>query len=52
MKRKLQTYITKLVNADINPCQAALCYNACVIKSVYFRCGIADLSKEQEIVLQ
>jgi len=52
MKRKLQISITKLVNTDINPYQAALYYNAYMIKSVYFGCGIVDLSEKQEIALQ
>ena len=33
---------------DDNPFKEATCYNACVIKSVHFGCGIAELNDQQE----
>ena len=52
MKKKLHVSITKLMNTDINPYQAAIYYNIYMIKSVYFGCGIIELSAKQEQALQ
>ena len=40
--------ISKLMQTNINPFQAATHCNTCVIKSVYFGCGILELSSKQE----
>ena len=35
MRKKLHTSITKLMNVDINPCQAAVYFNVCMLTSVF-----------------
>ena len=52
MRKKLSTSITKLMRTNINSYQAAIYYNAYMIKSVCFGCGIIELSEEQEIELK
>lgn len=47
MRLKLNNSIAKLVQTEINPFQAAMCYNAFMTKSVHFGCGIVELTKEQ-----
>ena len=48
MRKKLHVSITKLMATDINPYQAAIYYNTYMIKSVYFGCGIIELTNKQE----
>jgi len=48
MRKKLNISTTKLMSTDINPFQAAIYYNAYMIKSVYFGCGIVELNQSQE----
>ena len=40
--------VSKLISTSINPFQAHIYYNAYMIKSVYFGCGIVELSDKQE----
>jgi len=48
MQKKLHVSITKLMNIDINTYQAAIYYNIYMIKSIYFGCGIFELTDNQE----
>ena len=43
MRRKMDSSVSKLVCISINPFQAAIYYNAYMIKSVYFGYGIVEL---------
>ena len=48
MQKKLHVSITKLMNTDINSYQVAIYYKIYMIKSVYFGCGIFELTDNQE----
>ena len=48
MRRKLNDSITKLILMQINLFQAAIYYNARMIKSVHFGCGAVELNHRQE----
>ena len=48
MRKKLHTSITKLMATDMNAHQAAVYYNVCMIKSVFFGCGVITISESQE----
>ena len=48
MKNKLNLSISKLMQTNVNPFQAAMYYNTYVIKSVYFGCSIVELTNKQE----
>ena len=39
---------SKLTQTNINPFQASIYYNTCMIESVYVGCVIVDLNDEQE----
>jgi len=52
MRKKLHILVTKLMRTEINPFQAAIYYNAYMIKSVYFRCGIIEFNAAQETELK
>ena len=47
MKKKMITFITKLMNTDINPHQAHVYFNMYVLKSVFFDCAVVHLTKKQ-----
>ena len=48
MKKKLNALISKLMQTDINLFRAATHHNTCIMKSVYFGCGIVELTNKQE----
>ena len=48
MRKKLYISIIKLMTTDINLYQAVVYYNAYMIKSMYFGCGIIELSDRPE----
>ena len=48
----MNVYIIKLMWTNINSFQAAIYYNAYMIKSIYFGYGIIELTKEQEVKLR
>ena len=52
MKKKVHTAITKLMNTQINPFQAAIFYHTYMIKSAFFGCGIIELNEKQNDALK
>ena len=52
MKEKISTSITKFVNLEVNIYQAAVYYNVCMIKSVFFGCRVINLAKKQKKELE
>ena len=52
MRKKLHILVTKLMRIEINPFQAAIYYNAYMIKSVYFGCSIIKFNEAQETELK
>ena len=51
MKHKLHVLILKLINTNINSCQAAMHYYVYVLMSVFFASRIIDLSLKEGKVL-
>ena len=47
-EKKSHVSITKLINVDMNPHQATLCFNVCILMSAFFGSGIAFLTDAQE----
>ena len=48
MKREMYWSITKFINLGTNTFQAAIYFNAHMIKSVFFRYSIKDLALKEE----
>ena len=51
-RKKLANAIGNLVNAELTYQEAAICYNLCMLSSVYFGCGITSLTAKEEIELR
>ena len=48
----MKTVVAKLKKTIINPHITYLAFNACIMKSVYFRCGIIELHEKEEEILK
>ena len=48
MRKKSHVSITKLMNVDTNPHQDSVCFNVCVLTSVFFGSRIVCLNNEEE----
>ena len=48
IRKHLHASITKLMNVDINPCQAAIYFNVYVMTSVVFGSRVVSLTESQE----
>ena len=52
MKRKVHTAITKLINMQINPFQAAIFYHTYIIKSTFFSYRVVKITDKQDMALR